>query len=213
MLLKSLGLGELPDNSLLLVEEDLGETKSIFLQRLVLDYLKKGQKVLYISTKRSAEEILEEIGFIGSKGEEIEELTVHGDLESRESLVEICNSLSAQGDAGPVNICVVDTFSFLFMEESLHDLINDLKLLLKTSRKCNITFYLASDMGVLQGREEHILRSMVDGIIQFRTEYPAGKVNRFINIPKMKRVPPIERLIPYKIKEGTISPDTRERVG
>lgn len=99
------------------------------------------------------------------------------------------------------------------MEESLHDLINDLKLLLKTSRKCNITFYLASDMGVLQGREEHILRSMVDGIIQFRTEYPAGKVNRFINIPKMKRVPPIERLIPYKIKEGTISPDTRERVG
>ena len=99
------------------------------------------------------------------------------------------------------------------MEEDLHCLINDLKMLLKTSRKCNITFYLASDMGVLQEREEHILRSMVDGVIQFRTEYPAGKVNRFINIPKMRGVSPTERLIPYKIKEGTIAPDTRERVG
>ncbi|WP_440946419.1 RAD55 family ATPase [Methanosarcina sp. T3] len=213
MLLKSLGLGELPKNSLLLVEEDLGGTKSVFLQRLVLDSLKKGQKALYISTRYSAEEILEEIGIGLRAGEEMQELTVHGDLGSRESLVEICKSLSAQGDARHVNICVVDTFSSLFMEENLHCLINDLKLLLKTSRNCNITFYLASDMGVLQGREEHILRSMVDGIIQFRTEYPAGKINRFINIPKMRGVPPIERLIPYKIKEGTISPDTRERVG
>lgn len=213
MLLKSLGLGELPKNSLLLVEEDLGGTKSIFLQRLVFDSLKKGQKALYISTRCPAEEILEEIGVWSKAGEEMQELTVHGGLAGRESLVEICRSLSAQGDARPVNICVVDTFSFLFMEEGLHCLINDLKLLLKTSRKCNITFYLASDMGVLQEREEHILRSMVDGIIQFRTEYPAGKVNRFINIPKMRGVSPIERLIPYKIKEGTIAPDTRERVG
>ncbi|AKB37532.1 hypothetical protein MSSAC_2942 [Methanosarcina siciliae C2J] len=205
-------MGALPENSLLLVEEDLGGTKSLFLQRLVLDSLKKGQKALYISTRCPAEEILEEIGAGSIAGEEMQ-VTVHGDLGNRESLVEICKSLSAQGDAGPVNICVVDTFSLLFMEEDLHCLINDLKMLLKTSRKCNITFYLASDMGVLQEREEHILRSMVDGVIQFRTEYPAGKVNRFINIPKMRGVSPTERLIPYKIKEGTIAPDTRERVG
>ena len=66
MLLKSLGLGELPKNSLLLIEEDLGEIKSTFLQLLVLDSLKNGQKALYISTRRSAEDILEEIELIGS---------------------------------------------------------------------------------------------------------------------------------------------------
>ena len=214
MLLKSLGLGELPKNSLLLVEEDLGGIKSTFLQLLVLDSLKKGQKALYISTRGSKEDILEEIELKGSRsGAEMKNLTIQGDFNSRESLIEICNTLSAQSDARPLDICVVDTFSFLFMEESLHDLTNDLKLLLKTSRKCHITLYLASDMGVLEEREERVLRSMTDGIIQFRTEYPGGKVNRFINIPKMRGVPPIEKLIPYKIKEGTIAPDTRERVG
>lgn len=214
MLLKSLGLGEIPKNSLLLVEEDLGGTKSIFLQLLALDSLKKGQKALYISTKESTEDILEEIELIGPRaGKETENLTIQGDLKNRKSLVEICDSLSAQNDARHADICIVDTFSFLFMEESLNCLVNDLKLLLKTSRKCHITLYLASDMGVLREREERILRSMVDGIIQFRTEYPAGKVNRFINIPKMRGTPPIERLIPYKIKEGVIAPDVRERVG
>ena len=88
MLLKSLGLGALPENSLLLVEEDLGGTKSLFLQRLVLDSLKKGQKALYISTRCPAEEILEEIGAGSIAGEEMQ-VTVHGDLGNRESLVEI----------------------------------------------------------------------------------------------------------------------------
>jgi KaiC/GvpD/RAD55 family RecA-like ATPase len=214
MLLKSLGLGELPKNSLLLVEEDLGGVKSTFLQLLMFDSLKKGQRALYISTRGSAEDILEEIELTGSRASvEMNNLTIHGDFNSRESLAEICSSLSAENGAKAVNICVIDTCSFLFMEESLRDLINDLKLLQKTSRKCNMTIYLASDMGVLQDREERILRSMTDGIIQFRTEYQAGKVTRFINVPKMRGIPPFERLIPYKIKEGIISPDVRERVG
>jgi KaiC/GvpD/RAD55 family RecA-like ATPase len=215
MLLKSLGLGELPENSLLLVEEDLGGTKSTFLQLFVLDSLRKGKKAFYISTRRSAEDILEEIEFIGSKGrEEIKDLTILGDFKGRESLVEICNSFLAQKDVKHVDICVVDTFSSLFMEESMQNLNADLNLLLNTCRKCNITFLLASDMGILQEREERFLRSVTDGIIQFRTEYlGGGKISRFISIPKMRGVPPIDRVIPYKIKEGSIAPDVRERVG
>jgi len=214
MLLKSLGLGELPKNSLLLIEEDLGEIKSTFLQLLVLDSLKKGQKVQYISTRRPAEDILENIGFLGpAAGIDIKNLTIQGDFKSRESFIEICNSFLAQKDVKPVDVCIVDTFSALYIEENVQNLNTDINLLLKTSRKCSIIFLLASDIGVLQERQERFLRSMTDGIVQFRTEYLTGKVNRFISIPKMKGVPPIDRLIPYKIKEGTIAPDTRERIG
>lgn len=214
MLLKSIGLDELPSNSLLLIEEDLGGVKSTFLQQLVLDFLKSGKKAMYISTRRSAEDILEEIELIRSKaGIDINNLTIQGNLKSKESFLEVCNSFSAQEKGEPVDICVVDTFSFLYMEESLQSLNKDLNLLLNTGRKLNIIFLLASDMGVLQERQERFLRSMTDGIIQFRTEYLAGKVNRTINIPKMRGFSPIERLIPYKIKDGIISPDTRERVG
>lgn len=215
MLLKSLGLGELPKNSLLLIEEDIGEIKSTFLQLLVLNSLKKGQKTLYISTRRPAEDILEEIKLLGpaAAGTDMKNLTIQGDFKSKESLVEICNSFLAQKEVKPADICVVDTFSALYIEENMQNLNTDINLLLKTCRRCNITFLLASDIGVLQERQEHFLRTMTDGIIQFRTEYLAGKVNRFISIPKMKGIPPIDRLIPYKIKEGTIAPDTRERIG
>jgi KaiC/GvpD/RAD55 family RecA-like ATPase len=214
MLLKSIGLAELPRNSLLLIEEDLGGAKSTFLQQIVLDFLKSGKRALYISTRRSAEDILEEIEHIRSKaGTEINNLTVKGDLRSKESLLEICNSFSTQENGEHVDICVVDTFSSLFMEESLQNLNTDLNLLQNIGRKLNITFLLASDMGVLQERNERFLRSMTDGIIQFRTEYLAGKVNRTINVPKMKGYPPLDRLIPFKIKDGIISPDIRERVG
>jgi KaiC/GvpD/RAD55 family RecA-like ATPase len=214
MLLKSIGLDELPRNSLLLIEEDLGGIKSTFLQQLVLDFLRSGKKATYISTRRSAEDILEEIGLIGSKaGIEMNNLTIQGDLKNKESLLEICNSFSTQKNGEHVDICVVDTFSSLFMEESLQSLNTDLNLLMKTGRKLNITFLLASDMGVLQERQERLLRSMTDGIIQFRTDYLAGKVNRSINIPKMRGSSPTDRLIPFKIKDGIISPDTRERVG
>lgn len=214
MLLKSLGMGELPQNSLLLIEEDLGEIKSTFLQLLVLDCLKKGQKALYISTRRSEEDILEEMGLSGSTAKvETKNLTIKGNFKGRESFVEICNSLSAEKDVKSADICVVDTFSSIYMEENLRNLNTDLNLLLNTGRKCSITFILASDIGVLQEREERFLRSMTDGVIQFRTEYLAGKVNRYINIPKMKGVPPLDRVIPYKMKEGNIAPDMRERIG
>jgi KaiC/GvpD/RAD55 family RecA-like ATPase len=214
MLLKSIGLDELPRNSLLLIEEDLGGIKSTFLQQLVLDFLRSGKKAMYISTRRSTEDILEEIELIGSKsGIEMNNLMIQGDLRSKESFLEICNSFSTKKNGEHVDICVVDTFSSLFMEESLHILNTDMNLLLKTGRKFNVTFLLASDMGVLQERQERLLRSMTDGIIQFRTDYLAGKVNRSINVPKMRGFSPSDRLIPFKIKDGIISPDTRERVG
>jgi KaiC/GvpD/RAD55 family RecA-like ATPase len=214
MLLKSLGLEEFPKNSLLLVEEDLGEIKSTFLQLLVLDFLRKGKTVMYISTKRSSEDILNEIELVGLKtGAEMKNLTIQGNFKSRESFVEICNSFFEQQDLKSADICIVDTFSSLFMEESLQNLRTDLNLLLNICGKCNITFLLASDIGVLEERPERFLRSMTDGIIQFRTEYLAGKISRFINIPKMRGVPLIDRLIPFKMKEGVISPDVRERVG
>lgn len=214
MLLRSMGLGELPENSLLLIEEDLGGIKSIFLQTLVLDFLKNGKKAMYISTRKSAEDILEEIKFIRSiDGSEMKNLTLQGDFKSRESFIEICKSFFAQKDIKPIDICVVDTFSYLFMEENLHNLNTNLSLFLNTARRFNVTFFLASDVGLLQEREERLLRSMADGVIQFKTEYAAGKINRYINIPKMRNVSPIERLIPFKIKEGNIVPDTRERIG
>jgi KaiC/GvpD/RAD55 family RecA-like ATPase len=54
---------------------------------------------------------------------------------------------------------------------------------------------------------------MVDGVIQFRTEYIAGKINRYINIPKMKGSIPLNKMIAYNVTSQGITMDMRERVG
>ncbi|MEA1870561.1 MAG: hypothetical protein U9N09_10585 [Euryarchaeota archaeon] len=75
------------------------------------------------------------------------------------------------------------------------------------------TFLMAADTGILPERAERIMRSMVDGIIQFRTTYAGDKINRFISIPKLKGVLPMRKMIPFYITAEGISIDTRERVG
>ena len=50
MVLTSFGLKNVPANVVLLVEEDIGDIKSIFFQKITSDALKTGKKVHYIST-------------------------------------------------------------------------------------------------------------------------------------------------------------------
>ncbi len=220
MLLKSIGLKEIPENSVLLIEEDLGGIKSIFLQLFGLDSLKNGKKVLYISTRRSKEDIIKEIEIAAFKmGKDLENLTILGDFKSRESLIEICKRNGLNQEQSSLNtikdadICIIDTFSALFLEESIRTIASDLETLLKISRSSNVLFLLASDTGILREREERFVRSMVDGIIQFKTETGGGKINRYISIPKMKGTPPPNKMIPFKVSETGIAADTRERVG
>jgi KaiC/GvpD/RAD55 family RecA-like ATPase len=54
---------------------------------------------------------------------------------------------------------------------------------------------------------------MVDGIIQFRIEYSGRKANRFINIPIMKGILPLSKMVPFNVTGDGITIDTRERNG
>jgi KaiC/GvpD/RAD55 family RecA-like ATPase len=112
-----------------------------------------------------------------------------------------------------IDICICDTFSFMFLGECFETLLKIIESLIKISRKNDIIFFLTSDSGVLDSHSENMIRSMADGIIQFRTGYGGNKVNRYINIPKMKNNLPHEKIIPYKVTPEGIVIDVRERVG
>ncbi len=71
---------------------------------------------------------------------------------------------------------------------------------------------MASDTGILSEKAEKISRSTVDNIIQFRTEHSADKINRYINIPKMKELFP-KKMMAYNITGQGIMVDSREKVG
>ncbi len=224
MILTSIGMEEIPQKSVLLIEEDLGSIKSIFIQQVGFDAMKIGKKVLYISTKRSREDVLDQMSLFGLNGNS-EMLTILGDFKDRTALLDMCREDTLKHknlyhlidpslrNISETDICIVDAFTSLFIDEEVHVLVDALNSLVDVSRYSGTTFLLAADMGILEERAERIMRSMVDGIIQFRTIYTGDTINRFISIPKLKGVLPIRKMIPFYITAEGISIDTRERVG
>ena len=224
MVLTGIGLEEIPQKSVLLIEEDLGNIKSIFIQRVGFDAMKIGKKVLYISTKRSRADVLDQMSLFGLNGNS-EMFTILGDFKDRTALLDMCQESTLKHknlyhlidpslrNISETDICIVDAFTSLFIDEEVHVLVDALNSLVDASRYSGTTFLLAADMGILEERAERIMRSMMDGIIQFRTTYTGDKINRFISIPKLKGVLPMRKMIPFYITGDGISIDTRERVG
>ncbi|MEA1905672.1 MAG: RAD55 family ATPase [Euryarchaeota archaeon] len=224
MVLTDIGLEEIPQNSVLLIEEDLGSIKSVFIQRVGFDALKIGKKVLYISTKRSNDDVLDQMAMFGLNGNS-DGFTILGDFKDLTALLDMCREDTLKHrnlyhlidpslqNISEMDLCIVDTFTSLFIDEEIHILVDALNSLINVSRYSGTTFLLAADTGILPERAERIMRSMVDGIIQFRTVHAGDKINRFINIPKLKGVLPMGKMIPFYITGDGISIDTRERVG
>ncbi|MBP1909151.1 RAD55 family ATPase [Methanolobus bombayensis] len=224
MVLTSFGLKNVPSNVVLLIEEDIGDVKSVFFRKISSDALKLGKKVHYISTRNSEKDIIEELNKFGIK-DHPKELNIIGNFSNPVSLLDMCyrrHKLTSRlygKDAGPLHnitdadVCIIDMFSSLFIHEEIEVISETIEALANISREENITFLLSADIGILPDRAEKIIRSMVDGVIQFKTEYAGGKINRFINIPKMKGSIPLNKMIAYNVTSQGITMDTRERVG
>ncbi|MBN2111322.1 MAG: hypothetical protein JW705_09615 [Methanosarcinaceae archaeon] len=224
MVLTNFGLAYVPQAVVLLVEEDLGDTKTVFFQNVVAEALKTDKRIYFISTKYSTEDVLGQLRFFGLKDENMDGLTVVGNFTDPLTLLDICYKRKKLCDLfnrdniplhniSELDIFIIDSFSSLFLHEDLQNLTEALQSLISISRETDTTFLLAADMGILSERSERITRSMVDGIIQFRNEYLSGKISRYINIPKMKGTLPMNKMMAYNITNQGIMVDTRERVG
>lgn len=225
-MLANLGLGNIPANMVLLVEEDMGDVKSVFVQMVAQELLRDMKKVVYISTARSREDVMGQMSLSLDDGNNMSNnFAILGSFDDLRSLQYICQKdekmcTDANRTQDPMlkdildaDICIIDTFSYLFMEEDTATIKSALNSFVAMSRENKTTFLLLSDMGVLTDRSERIIRAMVDGIIQFRTEYVGSKINRYINIPKMPGNPPLNRMVPFNVTGKGITIDTRERVG
>ena len=221
-MLTNLGLGNIPGNVVLLVEEDMGDVKSVFVHMVAQELLRDKKKVVYASTARSREDFSGQILTSDCENSNFVALESFNDLRSLLSICqkeeEICTGINEVPQTLLKNIlnaeiCIIDTFSYLFMDEDTETIKEALNSFITMSRANKTIFMLLSDMGILTDRSERIIRSMADGVIQFRTEYMGSKINRYINIPKMLGNPPLNRMIPFNVTGRSITIDTRERVG
>ena len=199
-MLSKIGLKELPEKSVLLIEEDLGCIKHIFVQKIGFEAVKTGKRVVYITPKLKEDVNRQMSTYYGLK--QLENFEIIENFRDRGSLLDVCS-----GD-----VCIIDPFTSLFIDSDIDELINTLNSFMASSRKDNRIFLLTSDMGVIPGRAERIMRSLVDGVIQLLVAYSGDRINRFINIPKLNGTQPLDRMIPFTVGEEGIAIDTRERI-
>jgi len=168
MFLTSIGLKEIPQKSVLLIEEDLGSIKSVFIQRVGFDAIETGKKVLYISTKRSRDDVLDQMSMFGLNGNS-DGFTILGDFKDRTALLDMCreDALKRRNlyhlidpslqNISEMDLCIVDTFTSLFIDEETRILVDALNSLIDVSRYSGTTFLLAADTGILPDRSERIM--------------------------------------------------------
>lgn len=197
MALVSLGFDGLPRDSLILVEEELGDVKRVFIQMIGVEAIKQGKKVTYV-TFLSREDVLRQSSAFGLK--EAEQFEVIEQFSDGSRLHEVCT-----GD-----LCIIDGFSLMNMDADGTHIIARIRSILNLCKDGRIIM-LASDMGVLSDREENAMRAMSDGIVQFTTGAGEDHISHFINVPKMRGLPPADKLVPFTVEETGVSIDTRER--
>ncbi len=200
MALASIGFENLPRNSLLFVEEELGDIKRIFAQMVVVDAIAAGNSVAYITTGNK-EDVQQQVRRLGLT--ELDKIKIIDNFHDRARLHYECDS----------NVCIVEGFSLMNIDIGPRDLVGILNTLLESSRKNSRMIIMTSDIGIISDQHERIIRAMADGIIQFTTVNEEDRISRYINIPKLNGKPLPEKNIPYALDDERIYIDTRERFG
>ena len=193
------GITELPEKAVILIEEDPGVVKETFILKIAVDSLISGKKVVYL-TSRMRGDIL------------VHAKTFHILVPEQFNIVDSFRNVNDLKHAEHGEFCVIDSFSTMFSRSNVSEMENVIEWLLVESRK-GATFAILSDSGVLPAKEEQLLRSMCDGVIQFVSTIEADKMRRYINVPKMRGIIPPDRMLPITISDEGILIDTRERHG
>jgi len=183
--------GGIPRGEVILLEEEFGIVKSIFAQQIASELAKNGGKTLYI-TQKSREKVEAQMHIYGM------ELKEGIDIETPNKLTEIEDDY---------DLIVIENFSILFSDlgtKEIIDLVADLG-------KKKSTVLLLSDLGILDEKQESVVRTVVDGVIRFRFEDKSvDRIRRSIVIPKFSHI--VDEIIPFKVDGSGISIDTRRRV-
>lgn len=183
--------GGIPRGSVILVEEEFSNVKSIFAQQVAVELAKKNRKTLYI-TQRSRKEIEEQMHIYGMEFDE------SIDIETSNKLIESWDDY---------DMIIIENFSISFSERKTKEIMD----LIVSLREMAATVLILFDTGILDRKQESVARAMVDGVIQFRFETEGvDRIRRSIIIPKFSHV--VDEIIPFKVDGSGISIDTRRRV-
>jgi KaiC/GvpD/RAD55 family RecA-like ATPase len=198
------GLEMVPDNSVLSLEEQSGNIKSIYALYVASERARQGVPSTYL-TLQSREDILSTMTQLRIPTSDLIRII---ELPPDRARLDVLACI--QNPETP--LIIIDPFAVFFAEDSFSDLNNLLFSLMTASRK-GTTFLLLVDAGVLLERQENLVRAMTDGVIQFVIVPEGDKLKNYINIPKMRGTFPRDKMLPFTVSAEGLLIDTRERHG
>lgn len=189
----------IPKDSLLVIEEEIGARKEIYALGIAKDRAVRGGHVRIV-TSRIREDFLSLMALYNMQaGNAIE-------------IVSTSHLTDAALFSGDYDVLVIDRFPLLVLDQSdrwLHDML----LRLATTARTGKTVILLMDLGILTTSRENVIRTLADGVIQFRHAMEGDHVRWYLQIPKMRGMLPVDRLWYITITDEGIAVDTRERHG
>jgi len=198
------GLEMVPESSVLCIEEDSGNIKSIYAVYVASEKARSGVPVNYL-TLQTRDDVLKKMTQLRVPFSDLLNIV---EIQPGNAKHDVLGLISQPG----APLIVIDPFSVFFAEDSFSDLNSLLFGLISTSRK-GTTFLLLIDRGVLPERQENLVRAMADGIIQFVIVPEGDKLKHYIHIPKMRGAYPRDKMLPFTVNNEGLLIDTRERHG
>jgi len=198
------GLDMVPAESVICFEENLGNIKTLYALYVASGLASEGKIVNYV-TLQSRENTLGQMKRLKMPVSESLHITVISADHAREEVL----SCISMADA---TLVIIDPFSVFFAEDSVKDILKTMTDLIKKSRS-GTTVLVLLDPGIMGSSQDHLVRAMSDGVIQFVIVPEGDKLKNYINIPKMRGSFPRDKMLPFTLSEEGIMIDTRERHG
>jgi archaellum biogenesis ATPase FlaH len=183
--------------SIILVEGNIEPIKSIFVQNLGIHAQQNNYDVNFISS-RAKEEIIEQVSYLNK--------------EIDFNVIEERSSRHWKDFLKKKSILIIDSFSYLVLEDSIIDVRNILEELDSLCKKKSAIIILTVEHGMLDEKVRITVGHLADGIIQFLSRDTTDGVARFIRIPKWVNRKSFDENIFYQFDGKRINVDLRARV-
>ncbi len=218
--------GGFPSGKLILILEEPGTGGEIFTFHISIEGIKKGEKVLYVTTDYPEREVIESLklyfDFTSSENLDILDLFTprttslleEGDVRSfikstrRDYLSEIKYRLN-KGNYDRVIINNLTYFLMNYSFEEVNSFLGDLNLLAKV-KDCLIILLLTKDM--FDKRVETAIKHQCDGVIELTLREVENEIQRRLKVIKLERYVVPKNILRYELTDRGISMESLMRV-
>ncbi len=221
--------GGFPSGSLILLLEEPGAGADVFSFHFAVAGINNNQKVLYITTNDTKDQILQNIKLyfalengVADKIEFIDlvspRLIQHTDSKSdvksflrqmKHDPLKHVKTIIANSDHERVILNSLAYFVLNYNTEDVVELINEMSL---TAKKTDSVILLLMTKGIADDRLENTIKFMADGIIEMTINESGNEIQRLLKILKLKRVLVPKSILRYDLTERGIRMESVMRV-